>query len=351
LNFLRRKLDIFFATLLVASWLVIGCASLHGAIPFEEAMAQPPPASAPAKAAAAESSSGDPQRAASPAVTSEALRNALVEFQFGAQDARHAQSDGAAMPKSQARRWTDVLSLVDAYLGESGPLVTADQLNQTRSILEAELDKDAKIFGDFPADLADSIAEHEAELAVRAISLHPPEWKRDARAKFEWPIEPVHVTSLFGRRFHPIDGRFKRHEGLDLAAEPGQLISAAGPGVVRKAGWNGNYGYQVEVMHGGGVMTRYSHLLQPLVEVGDLVDAGDILGLAGSTGYSTGPHLHFEVWRRGKALDPLRMMHFVGGVTPDLSAARKARTRSPVHRATKLLKGGVAEREPIASPP
>jgi murein DD-endopeptidase MepM/ murein hydrolase activator NlpD len=250
------------------------------------------------------------------------------------------------MPGPRAEGWGAVLDLLDKYLAEPSRSWSADELKEARAILEVELERDAAVFGDVPGALADAISEHQAALAVRAIQLEPPQWKRDAQLKFEWPLEPVRVTSLFGQRFHPIDGRLKAHEGVDLAAETGQLISAAGPGVVRRAGWNGNYGYQVEVQHGGGVVTRYSHLLQPLVEPGDTVDTGDPLGLAGSTGYSTGPHLHFEVWRRGRAQDPLHLMRFIAGVSPASSTLRRGRGH-PSRHAHVALKDGVAQRDPL----
>ena len=271
-------------------------------------------------------------------VNTKALRNALVDFEFSGQDARHGMAPGGRMTPQQARHWVKMLASVDSYLSGDASEVTVEALSQTRAILETELGRDAAVYGDFPPLLADSITEHEAQLAVRAIQLHPPEWKRDPKLKFEWPVEPVRVTSLFGRRFHPIERRFKSHEGLDLAAEPGQLVCAAGPGRVHRAGWFGNYGFQVEVVHGGGLITRYSHLLQPLVEVGDAVDGGDVLGLAGSTGASTGPHLHFEVWRKGRAMDPLREMRFVRGMVPEVLVSRQARMQPLKRRPDKPLR-------------
>jgi murein DD-endopeptidase MepM/ murein hydrolase activator NlpD len=116
------------------------------------------------------------------------------------------------------------------------------------------------------------------------------------------------VTSLFGRRLHPISRTFKLHLGVDLAAADGQLVSSAGVGTVIRAELTGGHGLHVEVQHAGGVSTRYSHLSEVLVVVGSQVRRGDTIGLAGSTGSSTGPHLHFEFWRDGKPMDPLEQM-------------------------------------------
>jgi len=128
---------------------------------------------------------------------------------------------------------------------------------------------------------------------------------RRGLAAFAWPVEPVVVTSLFGRRLHPLTRIPGRHFGLDLAADEGQLVSAAAAGVVLFAGWSGAYGREIELLHPGGEVTRYGHLSQLLVEPGLRVGRGDPLGLVGNTGVSTGPHLHFEVVRDGKPCDPL----------------------------------------------
>ena len=110
-------------------------------------------------------------------------------------------------------------------------------------------------------------------------------------------IQPVRVTSLFGRRFHPIFKRYREHQGLDLAAVTGQDVFAAQGGTVIAAGPAGGHGNQVQLQHAGGLVTRYSHLSRILVRVGDALSRGERLGLAGRTGDATGPHLHFELWR------------------------------------------------------
>jgi murein DD-endopeptidase MepM/ murein hydrolase activator NlpD len=140
------------------------------------------------------------------------------------------------------------------------------------------------------------------------VVVRPAAVRTAARTVLEWPVEPVAVTSLFGRRLHPITGELRAHEGLDLAAREGQLVTTAGRGTVVRAGWRGGYGLQVEVVHPGGVHSRYGHLSRILVEEGMALEPGDVVGLAGNTGLSTGAHLHFELWREGRALDPLRVL-------------------------------------------
>lgn len=117
--------------------------------------------------------------------------------------------------------------------------------------------------------------------------------------QFVLPIAGARLTSGFGWR-----GR-EFHLGLDLAAPKGTAIVAADDGTVVEAGWDGGYGYAVRIDHGEGkLVTLYGHLSSIAVKQGQTVKKGDVIGYEGSTGRSTGPHLHFEIWRDGKAVDP-----------------------------------------------
>jgi murein DD-endopeptidase MepM/ murein hydrolase activator NlpD len=113
------------------------------------------------------------------------------------------------------------------------------------------------------------------------------------------------VSSSFGIRRDPIIGRRAMHAGMDFRAQTGAPVRASGAGVVTFAGRNGGYGRMVEIDHGGGLTTRYAHLSRIAVSVGDRIEPGAIVGKVGSSGRSTGPHLHYEVRRGGKALNPL----------------------------------------------
>lgn len=112
-------------------------------------------------------------------------------------------------------------------------------------------------------------------------------------------------TSGFGVRYDPFNGGAAMHAGVDMAGTMGEPIQSAAPGVVTRAGWIGGYGNCIEVDHGRGMATRYGHLSRILVRVGDRVTAGDEIGRMGSTGRSTGTHLHFEVRVDGRAVDPM----------------------------------------------
>jgi murein DD-endopeptidase MepM/ murein hydrolase activator NlpD len=126
---------------------------------------------------------------------------------------------------------------------------------------------------------------------------------------FVWPsrlpLASRALTSRFGARFHPILGGWRQHSGVDLAAATGTPVTAPSPGVVVAAQWWGGYGLFVAVDHGKGVQTRYGHLSQLAVFPGQQVKMGQVLGYVGSTGNSTGPHLHYEMRLNGQPLDPL----------------------------------------------
>ncbi|MER8920182.1 M23 family metallopeptidase [Mesorhizobium sp. M0802] len=116
------------------------------------------------------------------------------------------------------------------------------------------------------------------------------------------------VTSPFGVRTDPILGTAALHSGMDFRAPVGMAAKVTAAGIVTKAGWNGGYGRMVEVDHGNGFATRYGHLSEIDVAVGQKLAAGDIIGKTGSSGRSTGPHLHYEVRHNGEAIDPLRFL-------------------------------------------
>ncbi|ANM17305.1 peptidase M23 family protein [Rhizobium sp. N541] len=126
---------------------------------------------------------------------------------------------------------------------------------------------------------------------------------------FRNPAIGKDVTSPFGNRRDPFLGRLALHSGIDFRFSPGEKIRPSAPGKVIAAGWTGGYGNMVEVDHGNGISTRYGHMSQVLVKIGDTVGRSDVIGLAGSTGRSTGTHLHYEVRQDGHAVDPVYFMN------------------------------------------
>ena len=122
------------------------------------------------------------------------------------------------------------------------------------------------------------------------------------------PLEEYSISSTFGSRRDPVSGRRAMHYGLDLSAAMRTPIQATAPGVISFAGWRGNYGRMVEIDHGFGIKTRFAHMKEIQVEEGDVVAYRDIIGLVGSSGRSTGPHVHYEVLYDGDAQDPMKFM-------------------------------------------
>lgn len=120
-----------------------------------------------------------------------------------------------------------------------------------------------------------------------------------------YPLQRGAVTSGFGLRSDPFGAGRRMHSGIDLAAAAGSPILSTFDGVVSRAGWNGGFGIFVSVEHGGGLQTRYGHMAQVAVTAGQVVRKGDVLGYVGSTGRSTGPHLHYEMRRNGIAVSPI----------------------------------------------
>lgn len=118
-----------------------------------------------------------------------------------------------------------------------------------------------------------------------------------------WPVAG-RISSPYGYRAHPQTGLQDFHSGMDIASEPGMPVKATADGIVSFAGWSGGSGNLVALEHGLGFSTYYAHNRQVVVKAGQKVKRGDVLGYVGSTGNSTGPHLHYEVWKEGRSLNP-----------------------------------------------
>jgi murein DD-endopeptidase MepM/ murein hydrolase activator NlpD len=122
------------------------------------------------------------------------------------------------------------------------------------------------------------------------------------------PLQEYRITSSYGGRRDPFTGRWSSHNGIDLVQPAGTPIHATGPGTVVLTGWHGGYGWMVEIDHGMGVRTRYAHMQSILAEKGQKVEVGTKVGLVGSSGRSSGPHLHYEILIDGKAVDPTNFL-------------------------------------------
>lgn len=122
------------------------------------------------------------------------------------------------------------------------------------------------------------------------------------------PVNDGWISSYFGYRTDPFDGHREWHPGVDIAGKKGEPVVAVAAGIVTYAGKHGGYGNLVQINHGNGFVTRYGHNSKVLVAVGDTVSKGQEIALMGSTGRSTGPHVHFEVWRSSRVVNPIKYL-------------------------------------------
>ncbi len=136
------------------------------------------------------------------------------------------------------------------------------------------------------------------------------------------PVDGVRLTSSFGMRNHPILRQRRQHNGVDLAAPRGTPVYATADGVVEMARYFGSYGNYVQIGHGGDLETRYAHLSSYTVRDGEEVRKGDLIGYVGSTGRSTGPHLHYEVRVANEPVNPIPYMLADLETSDDENAAR-----------------------------
>ena len=122
------------------------------------------------------------------------------------------------------------------------------------------------------------------------------------------PLADSKLTSSFGMRTHPVLGGRRAHKGIDLAAPVGTPVYATADGIVSRADWFSSYGLYVSIEHGAALQTRFAHMSRLAVAAGERVKKGDIIGYVGTTGRSTGPHLHYEVRVAGEAVNPIPYM-------------------------------------------
>ena len=203
--------------------------------------------------------------------------------------------------------------------------LTADAAERTENIQRILANTGVKIpeklaAANFAADSAiggpyvapETAAEFESSISELDLALDQFEKVKTFAQKlpFNNPAPGRQITSLFGNRVDPFLGKLAMHAGIDFRQKTGSDVRAPGAGVVINAGPFGGYGNMVEIDHGNGLVTRYAHASQILVKPGEVVRRGQEVALVGSTGRSTGPHLHFELWYNGISLDPQDYISF-----------------------------------------
>jgi len=155
--------------------------------------------------------------------------------------------------------------------------------------------------------LQDQLSSREQQLGVLENLILTRELNKQVYPEGR-PVQEGFISSYFGSRTDPFTGYMALHKGLDFAGSEGSKVSAVAAGLVVFAGERQGFGQMVEINHGNGLATRYAHNEKLLVKQGDMVRKGQEVALLGSTGHSTGPHLHFEVLKNGAQVDPLRFI-------------------------------------------
>ena len=179
-----------------------------------------------------------------------------------------------------------------------GPLMTSqDDARELIPALEGEL-----------FALSTALDDREVQLDILSELIQGEQVKSDATPAGR-PILSGWLSSRYGSRIDPFSGKKAWHEGIDFAGREGAHIVAVASGVVSWSGERAGYGKMVEVAHGDGVITRYAHNQENRVKVGDMVRRGDVVALMGNSGRSTGPHVHFEVHKNGRPVDPASYLH------------------------------------------
>ena len=174
-----------------------------------------------------------------------------------------------------------------------GPLMTSQE--DARELIPA---LEGELFA-----LSTALDDREVQLDILSELIQGEQVKSDATPSGR-PILSGWLSSRYGTRIDPFSGKKAWHEGVDFAGKAGSNIVAVASGIVSWSGERYGYGKMVEVAHGDGVITRYGHNQENLVKVGDMVRRGDIVALMGNSGRSTGPHVHFEVHKNGRPVDP-----------------------------------------------
>lgn len=152
------------------------------------------------------------------------------------------------------------------------------------------------------------------------------------------PVEGIRLSSTFGSRSDPFNGRARMHQGIDIPGAIGTPIYATADGVVRRSQWVNGYGNLVEISHGNGMETRYGHMSKLVAQPNERVRRGQLIGLMGSTGRSTGSHLHYEVRIAGSAVNP---MPYIEGTNYELALAE-----AKAHDERQIAMGGPEAKRP-----
>lgn len=236
-----------------------------------------------------------------------------VVEQLREQSVARRQAVGRQIAEMQARLWR--MEALASYMHETSglpkdefdfdaPVSQGGPLSNEAQVLEVD-NLDTQL-----ASLSQRLKQRETELSILdqvLLGIYNDKGARPAGA----PIVKGWMSSPFGERVDPISGKKAWHEGMDFAGSKGSEVIAVANGVVVFAGYRDGYGQMVEISHGKDLRTRYGHHEEVLVHAGQSVKRGDIIALMGSSGRSTGPHVHFEVLEEGRPVNPARYVSAV----------------------------------------
>ena len=219
------------------------------------------------------------------------------------------------------------LDALAAHIGQMQANLTRLNALGQRLVVVANLDSDEFDFENEPAyggprgpdagntmdlntvlsELSDELHNREQQLSLLEDVIMRSELKKEARPAGR-PIGKGWISSYYGKRTDPFSGKLEMHKGMDFAGKKGSDVVAVASGVVTWSGERYGYGNLVEINHGNGYVTRYGHNAEILVKTGDSVERGQTISKMGSTGRSTGPHVHFEVLLNDRQVDPIRFV-------------------------------------------
>jgi len=236
-----------------------------------------------------------------------------VVEQLREQSVARRQAVGRQIAEMQARLWR--MEALASYMHETSglpkdefdfdaPVSQGGPLSNEAQVLEVD-NLDTQL-----ASLSQRLKQRETELSILdqvLLGIYNDKGARPAGA----PIVKGWMSSPFGERVDPISGKKAWHEGMDFAGSKGSEVIAVANGVVVFAGYRDGYGQMVEISHGKDLRTRYGHHEEVLVHAGQSVKRGDVIALMGSSGRSTGPHVHFEVLEEGRPVNPARYVSAV----------------------------------------
>ena len=236
-----------------------------------------------------------------------------VVEQLREQSVARRQAVGRQIAEMQARLWR--MEALASYMHETAglpkdefdfdaPVSQGGPLNNEAQVLEVD-NLDTRL-----ASLSQRLKQRETELSILdqvLLGIYNDKGARPAGA----PIVKGWMSSPYGERVDPISGKKAWHEGMDFAGAKGSEVIAVANGVVVFAGYRDGYGQLVEISHGKDLRTRYGHHEEVLVHAGQSVKRGDVIALMGNSGRSTGPHVHFEVLKEGRPVNPARYVNAV----------------------------------------